>query len=195
MEAGGWSIGYDDALLLERELDRFAQRTRISVLEFGSGLSTFVILSKLEASFTGSYRFLSVEGDGRWHKKMRQQVGEAYPSIGPGFELLEVGYVCEEGMQTFDLTRVRNAIEGGGFDLILVDAPPDTNGEDVRLNLCLAARSMLNPKGVLMLHDTNRINELNAFQKIQEGFAMSQRIETQKGMGIFRFPGRPAGHG
>jgi len=180
---GGWSIGYDDAEAIVRELQRFEQRRHIDVLEFGSGVSTYVILATLRARFD-SYRFVSVEADPRWHEQVSRQVAKAYPNAAGSFSLVKADY---RG-QTFDLDEVWRSVPFPQCDVLVVDAPPDTHGDDVRLELCLRLLSRLSPRGALILHDTNRINELYAFTRLSAHFHEARRLETRKGISMFWFP-------
>ena len=182
-----WAIGYDDLLLIEREINRFVQRKEVNVLEFGSGTSTLAILAKLEKSFAGAYRFVSIEADQVWFDKVSCEVKHFYPNAGK-VSLIKSHYVVKNGGYGFDLTQLREEAKGIFFDVILVDAPPDDHGENVRLDLCNEVIPMLHHKGVLILHDTNRINELFAVCNLSEKFYMCHSHQTEKGLTIFRFP-------
>lgn len=184
----GWSIGYDDILVLDKEIERFLQRDSISVLEFGSGLSTFSIASRLERSFRGRYCFYSFESDMEWYRRIHDGVERFFPGAD-SVKIIKTSYVnLENGDSNFDLAWCLSIAEKKPFDVIFVDAPPDTNGEDIRLSLCLQLVSLLSPKGILILHDTNRINEMYAANIIRELFFLSDSYETRKGITVFRLP-------
>ena len=185
---GGWSIGYDDILVLDKEIERFLQRESIHVLEFGSGISTYSIASRLERSFKGRYCFYSFESDMEWYQKTYEGIENLFPGMD-AVKVIKTSYVnFENGDFNFDLEWCLSILEQKLFDVIFVDAPPDTNGEDVRLNLCLRLISLLSPKGVLILHDTNRINEMYAASMLRKFFLVSDTYETQKGITVFRLP-------
>lgn len=185
---GGWSIGYDDIIFIDKEIERFLQRETINVLEFGSGLSTFSIISRLERSFKGRYRFCSFEADLGWYNKTKQGINSFFPDAG-FVKINHVVYSCPDGGGlSFDLGLLLSDVDIGSFDFVFVDAPPDTNGENVRLNLCLRLIKFISPKGVLILHDTKRINELYATTVLGKFFALTESYETEKGITVFRFP-------
>lgn len=185
---GAWSIGLDDAAAIVTELDRFRQRGMVRVLEFGSGFSTLILLSALEAKFGRSFSFVSVEADARWREDTLEKVRGAGLRAGEPFLSLHAPYVRKDGVDTFDLDSVWPQLPFRECDVILIDAPPDANGVDVRLKLCEAVIGRLDAKGVLLLHDTHRIDELYAFERLRERFRTSERLETEKGLGVFRFP-------
>lgn len=187
LKAGGWSIGYDDILIIDSELRRYIQRKKIRVLEFGSGVSTLAILSILENNFKNAYQFVSIEADPKWLKKMEYYVKRFIGDNGR-FSLIKGDYLEKECGRQFDLVSSLSAYKKKSFDVVLIDAPPDDNGEDIRLDLCQEVLPFLASKGVLILHDTRRINEMFAYAILSEKFRMAERHQTEKGISLFRFP-------
>jgi hypothetical protein len=186
-EIGSWAVGLDDVLAIDDEVVRFLQRETIKVVEFGSGASTFSILSRLDLSFSGRYVFTSHEADQRWCSSVQTEISERFPNA-LGFDLRHSTYKSVSGIPNFDVASCLDGQRRRSIDIIVVDAPPDTNGIDVRLRLCLELLPYLSLSGILMLHDVSRINEFYAFNLLADKFRASALYETKKGLGVLYFP-------
>lgn len=116
-----------------------------SVLEYGSGESTRIILAGLRGG-----KFVSVEHDPRWYTPVCKTGVEIFQLLKPA----QVPYGGSEDYVTCPLAY-------GPFDFILVDG---RNRAD-----CLALSSlMLKPDGVVMLHDAERQNYHSGFPYFSE---------------------------
>ena len=181
---GSWSIGLDDLLILEKEVRRYEQKLTINVLEIGSGFSTIAIISILKKHFT-DFVLTSVEADKSWANKVQQWIGEVDEIKHGQFMLLNLDY--DKQSKIFKASDIQLKLDGH-VDLIFVDAPPDTLGENVRLHMCLELLPLLGAKSTLVLHDTNRTDERFAYSHLANMFRISELHETTKGIAVFRYP-------
>ena len=181
---GHWAIGADDLIVLEKEILRFLQKKHVNILEFGCGTSTIAIISILEKKFK-SYELTSIEASDEWIKKIDNIIKSNFPNATNHVQILKCAY--SNTTKNFDLDTLRPLIQNS-YNLILVDAPPDINGENIRLQLCERVLPLLNDKGILILHDTNRIEEMYAYISISKKFSYSNIYETEKGISVMRYP-------
>lgn len=183
---GKWSILHDDIIALDNEIKRYLQNKHINILEFGSGISTFTIFSIINNRFKTNYNFYSIESNFNLTSEINEKLKN---SISSGnFLTINCDYKENTHGKQFDLDKLPNTVTNTKFDIIFIDAPPDSNGEDIRLDLCNQVIKFLNNKGTLILHDTNRINEMFAHCVLSKKFLLADRINTSKGISIFRFP-------
>ncbi len=123
LEASSFFIAHPS--FLEIICEHFRPET---VLEFGPGNSTSVILEKSQA------RIVSIEESKKWYRKYRSKFPQEC------FQL----YYKESG---WDLSELDNL--GGPYDLIFVDGGDRTN----ELKYCF---NLLAPNGIVFLHDAHR---------------------------------------
>lgn len=184
-KAIGWSISHDDALVIIEEISRFMQRNMVSYLEFGFGLSTRIVFQYLSRSFR-QFDLLSIEGDKEYYHKARDWLSSANVTEKKRLAVTHVPY--NEGTGLFDSNLVDIALEGLCPDVVFVDAPPDTNGADVRYKTIMSILPFLHRKSIVILHDTKRVDERYAVEQIASFFMSRQDFETPKGISVLRFP-------
>lgn len=181
---GDWSIGLDDINVLENELQRFVQYSEIKVLDIGSGASTLVFLRHL----LKNYQFSSldvVEQDPFWLQKMKKITDIHLMGINKVlFHLIHCDYNNTTG---FDFDILNNNLSND-YDIIFVDAPPDTTITDGRYLLCMKLIPRLKVNSVLIIHDTHRNTELYAFERLSLLFRRSKTFNTRKGIAVLSFP-------
>lgn len=181
----GWSIGWDDAIILEKEIRRYLQYEKVTYVEIGSGFST-VFCSKICNKFYKKYQVYSLEEDGAWadktislFKRLNVDVNEKYAHIN----IVKTKYTFN------NIADCLNEIaKAGPIDVLFIDAPPDIFGADIRLKVANLAISALHKKSTLILHDTSRAEELYAVSVLAKRFLSHEVFKTTKGITVFRFP-------
>ena len=180
---GGWSIGQDDIDVLENELHRFMQYSGIKVLDIGSGTSTLVFLRYM----LKNHKFSSldtVEQDPFWFQKMKKVTDIHLLGVDKvTFNLIHCDYDDKTG---FDF-NILDSYLSNDYDIIFIDAPPDTSIVDGRYLLCVKIITRLKINGVLIIHDVYRNTELYAFERLKLLFRRSEIISTIKGIGVLSF--------
>jgi hypothetical protein len=183
---GAWAIGCEDVQLISRELKRLQQYENIAILEVGGGASTVVFL--LQAlQLRKSLVLHTLEASEEWLTLLHKTVGGSPDKIsnnGIIFETFKIDYSVDDGIAMGNVKA--HLFEK--YDIIFIDAPPDTEVEDGRLKTAMACKALLKTRGFMMIHDTERNMEMYAFKKLQSLFLDAELLSTPKGMGILRFP-------
>jgi protein-L-isoaspartate O-methyltransferase len=182
---GAYAIGWDDVLVLSNELDRYVQHEKITYLEIGSGFST-VAIAKLAANKFKKIQIFSLEQDSKWIEKTKLDLHKNlinFKNLEQNIEILKIDYDLRSLKET-----VKNLKSNAPFDIIFVDAPPDIVMPNSRKKVIDIFIELLSSKGTLIIHDTNRNDEMYAYESIRRKFLSSVRFETKKGISILRFP-------
>lgn len=116
-----------------------------NVLEWGPGRSTLMLAESLPDA-----EIFSIEHNPQWHERI-MKLAKIYASVIPIHELITLEPGKSGKYVTAPLYLDRN------FDLIVIDGRMRTD--------CIAiARQVLNEKGVVLVHDANRIGYHQAFR-------------------------------
>ena len=129
----------------------------------------------------------SVEADKDWANKVQQLIAGVKDKNHGNFNLLNIEYDAQANIFKGDVIATQIT---GDIDLIFIDAPPDTLGENIRLCMCQELYPLLGKKSTLVLHDTNRTDERFAYSVMTKKFRMSEIYDTAKGIAILRYPKR-----
>lgn len=183
---GAWAIGWDDVGVLYQEMKRYEQHGTISYLELGSGFSTIVV-SAIANKMFNLIKIYSLEADSDWLEHTKKQINSLITLGGGG------------GVEFFQLSEdykniqsvLENISKEGTFDIIFIDAPPDTLMPDARLKVLNYIFDLLGEKSTLILHDAKRTDEYFAYNKFKERFYSSTLYDTEKGIAVMRHP-RPS---
>lgn len=182
---GAWAIGVDDIEILCSEILRYEQNKQIKYLEIGSGYSTIIVSNLLAKKFDQS-RLVSLEADDEWAKRTNEDVKKILNNTSGG----NVEFRCISF--DYNIATIANQItkifENDDYDFVFVDAPPDDYSPDARKKVVELIVPHLGRKSTLVIHDTNRIDELFAFESIRNQFISSEIFRTQKGIAVLRFP-------
>lgn len=183
---GAWSIGWDDVVVLDQEITRYVQYSTMKYLELGSGLSTVAVYKILKNRFSKA-QILSLESEKNWELKTRHWLEKNEFKSGPesSVEFRQLSWSRESLFSTFEQASAK-----APFDIIFVDAPPDTSAIDARKSVIeiILEMKLLSPKGSLILHDCDRAEELYALESLRGNFRAVQLYSTRKGIAVLRFP-------
>jgi predicted O-methyltransferase YrrM len=182
---GSWAIGRDDMAILRREVLAYRQHKNVKILEFGSGVSTFIFLSL--SRYFDSLSLTTIEGDCHW----ASSINHAYKSARRKFPKCQFNLIqsdhapgCRSGFDTGNIGE----LEFSEYDIVFIDAPPDTTAEQVRLSLSLDIMKNISTTGRLIVHDTIRTDEDYLFHCIKGKFLHAEQFGTRKGISVFKFP-------
>jgi predicted O-methyltransferase YrrM len=180
--SNNWAIEDDDILVLENEIEMYRQHGKISVLEIGSGASTLVIFRKA-CSMVNEFVIHSIEQSKEWQNRMLSLISSIEEKEkASNISIFHAEYCLNNGFCLEELNL------SDQYDIIFIDAPPDTSVPDGRLKIVRSLINKLNPKGSIIIHDVSRNMENYAFHIIKEKFIYSEIIPTKKGVGILRYP-------
>lgn len=187
---GDWAIGWDDVVVLDDEINRYRQHGNINYLEIGSGFST-VAVAKLLAKKFDKAKIVSLESDLAWIESTRREIHRNLSEHELAKVDIEFKHIC------YDLFRLGDILEEtlsvSLFDIIFVDAPPDITMPNARQKVIELLFNRLAAKSTLIIHDTQRNDEMYAFEVARHKFLSSEFIKTRKGISILRFPKLRAG--
>lgn len=183
---GSWAIGVDDVEILCREILRYEQHKEIKYLEIGSGYSTAIVSNLLAKKFQQS-TLVSLEADDEWAKRTNEDVKKILNNSSSGGK---VEFKCVSFNNDIESisSKIIEIFKNDNYDFVFVDAPPDNSSPDARKKVIELIVPHLGAKSTLVIHDSNRIDELFAFECIRNEFRSSEIISTQKGIAVLRFP-------
>jgi len=182
-----WAIGTHDVLIIIKTVRAYQQRKKIKIIEFGSGVSTFVFLSL--SKYFNDFSLISFEADPTWFMAIKNGISNVHDLSGDkSYRIYNTPYVSVDDYTGYELEKLDYILRGNLYDYIFIDAPPDTICEDARLKLANYVTPLLSKYGTLVVHDVFRIEERYLFDRLKNGFLSSAYFPTKKGLGILRFP-------
>ena len=178
---GDWAVGLDDLQVLEQELHRFIQYPKINVLEFGTGASSLFFL-KYFTENNISYQLDIVEEDVKWITVIKNHLRKI--KIANHLNFYQISYNQSTGLDEAALNLFKN----NDYEIVFIDAPPDTSVVNGRYKLAKIILNKIKPNGILIIHDSKRNMEMFAVEKLKPQFLNYKNVNTAKGLTIFYFP-------
>lgn len=181
-----WAVGADDLPIILDSILGYAQNRHASVLEFGSGVSTFALISA--ARHFDSLNMMSIEADKTWAELVQRGVA-ALRERSPSSLCAEVLHAPVLNASIFVPSDISaESWHHAKYDLILIDAPPDTTRPNARLELARSIFPLLKPMGCMLVHDTKRVQERFMIESLRNHFQAVDIYGTRKGISVLRFP-------
>lgn len=138
------------------------------VLEYGSGVSTAYFNKFLSADA----EWFSVENNRQWYDRMKNEI----PSDRIDLVLVEVDENFDQAAETDEYVHYADKI-GGKFDFILVDGINRENCIDM-------AHKYLSENGILVVHDSNRVQYHPHIKQFPNWMIIQDFRKTAGGFGL-----------
>jgi 16S rRNA G966 N2-methylase RsmD len=146
-----------------------------------------VIVSSLCVQKFKSASITSLEADAEWlchTKKYATKNIECNKNVSAiDINLIKISYEIDDLQNKINILK-----DGPKFDVVFIDAPPDKTMPNARKIVANMLVGLLSEKGVLIMHDTNRAEELFAIEDMKSSFLQHELYSTKKGIGVLRFP-------